>query len=173
VFRLLIILPLLFNAPAPRPAAEGATCEERARQVLQTLPESNDLRYALAQGARGDCVRRPWMDGMKRFGVKHASFHVRYTITKDKMGLKVEKVFLLRDYYQYGDAHLIKDKRVRREIKESGLERQLREAVLDRLKKEWAASVQDRVCRNGGMGDGTMEGALLDDEALPVIDHLF
>jgi hypothetical protein len=112
------------------------------------------------------------MDELRRLGVKHVSFLIHYKVTKKRVSLKVGKVYFYRDYYQYGDAHRVKDGRLLREIKESGLEQRLRAAVLE-AQREWADDVLAKVRAGGPDAGGDLEAALLDDEALPRVDHIF
>jgi len=170
---ILLACVLLACAASARAQDSGGTpsCEERARRVLDALPEGNALRHALEGGRRGDCVRRPWMDELRRLGVRHVSFIIKYKVTKKGASLKAGKAAFLTGYYQHGDAHRVKDERILREIKESGLERRLREAALE-AQREWADAVLAKVRAEGHVADGYLEVALLDDEALPRVDML-
>lgn len=162
------VLACAASARAQMSAAVEPACEERARRVLDALPQDNMLRHALESGQRGDCIHRPWMDELKRLGVKHVSFVIHYKITKKGASLKIGKVAYLTGYFQYVD-HRLKDKRLLREIKESGLERRLREAVVE-AEREWADGVLARVRAEGHDAGGYMDATLLDDEALPRVD---
>jgi hypothetical protein len=170
--RTLILLCLLLCLPSPQVKDTGtsAACEERARQVLKSLPDGDDLRRALEQGQRGDCVHQPWVDALKRLGIKRVSFAVSYRINGEKASLKIGGIFYYRDY-AHETRDVIKDGRLLREIKKVGLEGQLRAAVLKR-QEGWVDYVRKEVGYRRGVARGEMEANLLDDEALPVLDYL-
>src|SRR5689334_18228935 len=43
-------------------------------QLINSLDQSNILRMALERGKRGDGVHHPWMDEMKKLGVRQVSY---------------------------------------------------------------------------------------------------
>jgi hypothetical protein len=145
-----------------------SSCEERAQQVFKSLTPDNALRHALEQGQRGDCVRKSWMDKMQQFGIKQALFLIEYSWKKEKVSFKIKNTSYLREYYFNYDSGRIKDGKLLREIKESGLEQELRDAILARVKSSvFAKREKDQVSRD------VFEANLLDDEALPVLDIIF
>jgi hypothetical protein len=71
-------------------------------------------------------------------------------------------------YYSNYDAGRIKDRKLLREIRESGLEQELRETILASVQSSvFAKRGKDQIVRD------VFEANLLDDEALPVLDVIF
>jgi len=164
----LIILYLLLSSTVQESNRSKSDCEERAQQILKSLEPDNSLRRVLEQGQRGDCVRKPWMDKMQQFGIRQASFLIEYSWKKERVSFKIKNTSYLKHYHSNYDAGRIKDRKVLREVRESSLEQELREAILARLQTSgFAKRGKDQVMRD------VFEANLLDDEALPVLDVIF
>jgi len=163
-----IILSLVFGLQVQEPNGAKSACEERVQQVLKSLEPDNSLRRVLEQGQRGDCVRKPWMNKMQQFGIRQASFLIEYSWKKERVSFEIKNTSYLKHYYSNYDAGRIKDRKLLREIRESGLEHELREAILARAQSSVSAKRgKDQVARD------VFEANLLDDEALPVLDVIF
>ena len=163
-----IILSLLVVLHVQQSNEAKSACEERAQQGLKSLTPDNALRHALEQGQRGDCVHQSWMDKMRRFGIKQASFLIEYSWQKERVSFNIKKTSYLREYYSNYDSGRIKDGKLLREIKKSGLEQELRDVILARVKRSvFAKREKDQVARD------VFEANLLDAEALPVLDIIF
>ena len=145
-----------------------ASCEERSEQISKSLEADNALRHALEQGQRGDCLHKSWMDRMRQFGIKQASFLIEYSWRKERVSFKIKSTGYWKSYYSNNRGDEINDQQLLREIRESGLEQELGEAILTSLqnsvfaKREKNRASPDRFLAN-----------LLDDEALPVLDIIF
>lgn len=61
----------------PRVTPQG---EEHIHSVIQILPVSSDMRRSLEQGDRGAGIRYPWMDDMKRQGIKRAEVRLEFNV---------------------------------------------------------------------------------------------
>ena len=142
--------------------------ESRAREVLKSLQSDNELRLALERGERGSGIRYPWMDKMQQLGIKQVTYVVDYGV-KDRMGiLQVTSATFFREYYR--DDSRIKDRKLLRQIRDSGLEERLHTEILAR-----AGEAVLRHMKNGKpssnarprQGHVTFYLNLLDDEALP------
>jgi hypothetical protein len=145
---------------------DKSVCEQRAQNVMRSLEADNSLRHALENGQRGDCIHQSWMDTMRRFGIKQASFLVEYSWKRDKVTFRVKKISYLTHYYSQYDRAITG--RTLREIKQSGLERELIEVVLAKVKKgPFTIHHADQVARDA------WEENLLDDEALPAFGAIF
>jgi hypothetical protein len=145
---------------------DKSLCEQRAQTVMRALEPDNSLRHALESGERGDCIHQPWMDTMRRFAIKQASFRVQYSWKHDKVTFTVKKVSYLTHYYSHYDLAITG--RTLREIKQSGLERELIEVVLSRVRTgPFAVHHPDQVAKD------VWEENLLDDEALPALGAIF
>jgi hypothetical protein len=108
------------------------------------------------------------MDKMREHGVKGVSFGVKYKWRKDSVKIKLESPTYSCTYY--GEARdIIQDRAILRQIRKSGLERELSAALLSKLK----ASKMFAKREPGVGGEERFLAFLLDDEALPVIDFIF
>ena len=147
-------------------ADDKSACEQRAQNVMRSLPRDNSLRHALENGERGDCLHQPWMDRLRRFGIKQASFLIEYSWKRETVTFRVKKISYLAQYYSRYDRAITG--RTLREIKQSGLERELIEVVLARVKKgPFAVRHPDQVAKD------VWQENLLDDEALPALGAIF
>ena len=160
-----LILSVIVATQSAAPDSKSA-CEERAQQVMRTLEPSNMLRHALENGQRGDCIHQPWMDTMRRFGIKHVSFLVEYSWKHDRVTFKVKSVLYFPTYYSWTDRPL--QGRILDEIEKSGLKSQLISAVLARVEK--GPFTVRQPLQNA---KGIWEESLFDDEALPAFGTEF
>ncbi|MEP7075497.1 MAG: hypothetical protein ABI878_06770 [Acidobacteriota bacterium] len=143
-------------------------CNERAVNIAETLERVNPLRIAIQQGQRGDCIRQIWMDKMQKFGVKQASFLVEYSWGNSRVKFKVKSVGYYRFYFSASDASEIKDKKLLREIKLSGLGQELNDVVIAQAKNSAFATYKKGQVKRDEIGAN-----LLDDEALPAFWLIF
>lgn len=158
----------MFSANAQQVDVAKQSCEDRALQIAKTLETDNFLRRSIEQGDRGKCVRQSWMNEMQKFGIKQASFLIEYSWKNGKLNFKIKSTSYLRFYYSNYDTGEIKDKNLLREIKESGLEQELQEIILARVKTSAFATY-----KKGQVKRDVFEANILDDEALPVLDIIF
>jgi len=162
-FLLAVIVSVFVQTSVPN---EKSACEQRAQSVMRSLEPDNSLRRALENGDRGDCIHQPWMDTMRRFGIKQASFLVEYSWKREEVTFRVKKISYLAHYYSHYDRAITG--RTLREIKQTGLERELIEVVLANVKKgPFAVRHADQVAED------VWEENLLDDEALPALGAIF
>jgi hypothetical protein len=93
---------------------------------------------------------------------------IEYSWKKGRISFKIKNTSYLRDYYSNYDSGRIKDRKSLREIKESGLEQELRDVILSRVKSSvFVKRGKDQVARD------VFEANVLDDEALPILDIIF
>jgi hypothetical protein len=165
----LVILALAFGCPLQVASIcddVKSDCELRAVQVAGTLEDGNFLRHAIEQGQRGDCIHQEWMDDMRRYGVRQASFLIEYSWRHEVVTFKIKKITFLSSYYSHYDKGIGGE--VLKQIRKSGLEAVLVTVVLERVKKSaFATRHKDQVLRD------KFEANVLDDEALPVLDIIF
>ena len=151
------------------------TSEERVQKVILELEaekqECERLKSGmcplmeffldrLKEGVRGQGIHYRWMDKMKLLGIKHAAITVRFTWKNGAYHLKVKEIIYLKQYYRYDTK--VKDKRFLRQIEISGLDQELSEAILDRIKGQYAKPKAKE-----SVSEGYAYYTLLDDEALP------
>ena len=119
---------------------------------------------SIKKGQRGDGVRYPWMDKMRELGIKQAFFVVQFSYKNGSYKYRVKEVDYLRDYYCY-DREVTGGK-LRGEIRKSGLERELKDAILARIKRF------EQPYQPGTVTEGELYHYLLDDENLPIVDFI-
>lgn len=149
----------------PPVSALSPIAESRVRELLKGLEANNTLRYSLEQGARGNGIHEAWMDTMRRYGVKQASFVINVKWKDGVESLKIKNVSFLRHYYRYDTR--IKDRKLLQQFRDVGLEQKVRDAILIRAKADLAQRM-----KTWRRAKGTLYLNLLDDEALPILDEM-
>jgi hypothetical protein len=146
--------------------APNRLVDERIRRILERLESDNPLRFALERGLRGSGRHHAWMNQMQKLGVKQAAYRIRFNWKKQDGILDVVDVKYLQRYYQYQTA--ITEQSLLNQIRDSGLEEELRNEILLRARafvvEKVNASDDDQLC-------GTLYINLLDDEVLPILDE--
>ncbi|HKO96561.1 MAG TPA: hypothetical protein VJU86_06205 [Pyrinomonadaceae bacterium] len=150
----------------------GQTTDERIKHVFSNLAckESQQaIGYdffveALRRGERGDGVRYPWMDKMHKLGIKQAYLVVHFSYKNGAYSYKVEKIDYLRRYYCREDE--VQAGELLKQIRRSGLEQELKDAIIAKLKK------YERPYQAGNVTEGESHHYLLDDEHLPGVDFV-
>lgn len=150
------------------PCSADPAAELRIAQTEKELGEWTILRDLIRKGFRGDGVRQPWMDGMRRHGIKQADFAVHFTWEKDE----IRNVVIESSYYasQYFSAAAeIKDPEMLERIRADGLEQELRDFALDKARRLLG---EENLKTKWGFkrAYGTYYFVLFDDECLPSID---
>jgi hypothetical protein len=147
--------------------------ESRIVEVLKSLRSDNELRLALERGERGNGIRYAWMDKMQQLGIKQATYVVDYGF-KDRMGIiEMKSAAFLREYCRYDSQ--IKDRKLLRQVRDSGLEDRLHNEILDRAHEKVLRHMKDEnqsAKASPRQGHVTFYLNLLDDEALPILDRM-
>ena len=135
---------------------------------MRALPPGSALRRALERGGRGDGVRYPWMDAMRREGVRRALVRTEFVWHGKPTAVTVSQIVYSSEYDPA--CAQISDPQRLSQIHESGLEAQLANAAIARtLNAHWLL-IHGR--RGAKHGNGFIE--LLADEWLPRLpDTLF
>jgi len=137
------------------------------QQLLQTLEPNNPLRFALQQGRRGDGIHYWWMDTMRTFGIKQATFEMDFEYRTSGTSVKITDAHYLTQYYRYGTATT--DASTLERIRSTGLAQGLESEILKRARiflKGQSKSWTGEQC-------GMLYLNLLDHELLPVLDEPF
>jgi hypothetical protein len=142
--------------------ADESVRERHICEVVDALPEGSPLRASLQRGARGDGVHHPWMDAMKRVGVKRATVEIIFTWRGRPEEMKVVR----RLYFGKYDCACgqIKDSAVLEHIRAIGLEREIEKEALEQTQESYWIMEAPRHAR-GRRGTSYVE--FLDDEWLP------
>lgn len=165
-----VLLPCLyFNAAAQQSQSSPRLQprDEHLRQVVDSLPVDNNLRFALERGSRGKGVRYPWMDEMNRLGIRQAAFRINFTWCEKNKSLDITDTKYLSEYYRYNTS--ISEASTLKEISERGLQKALADAVLIRATTDLTSRA---VSSNSNCLCGTLYLSLLDDEILPILDEI-
>lgn len=166
---ILMLQCLYFNTSAQhsqvaQPANQ--TRDERVRQILESLEQDNTLRFALERGDRGSGMHYAWMDKMRQQSVKQASFRIHFQWGKQSKKVKITDIKYLRHYYRFDRA--FNDQSILEQIRASGLEQELRNEILRRVKANLAQRTRElgssQIC-------GRLYLNLLDEEVLPILDE--
>jgi hypothetical protein len=127
ILLLTCLLSIGSQGQQPEPAPGPRRISRRALEIINQLDPGNDLRLALERGYEGDGINREWMERMRQYGIRQASFVLQFAWKEGLKQLKITNQCFLRQYYDYGT--IIKDKKLLQEIRDRGLEEELREAV--------------------------------------------
>lgn len=105
--------------------------EQHIRNIVSGLPADSALRRELLSGARGNGLHQPWMDDMRKEGVKKAVIQVG--IHFDRHGRAKRMVLAGAQFYtDYDGETPISDAAKLNEIRSSGLEHVLEDLALQR-----------------------------------------
>ena len=161
---LLIITSLIFRAMQTQVERPNSTAvEAHIHDIIQELPVDSELRLGLLHGARGNGEHYPWMDGMRRLGVKRALVWV--DIRFDRKGRPKETTVSHAEYFaQYEGGTAISDEKQLSAILSSALDKELNVVALERARHGFWIDVPKPRPRPF-IGGAKVE--LLDDEWLP------
>jgi len=128
----------LTGCSKPKPEVRhvpDAAAQEHIRQVIDSLPVDSSLRRTLEAGRFGNGIHEPWMDDMRREGVKEVALEVRGRWL-EFFGFSPKKVarILYRSKYE-GPKAQITDSAWLGRIRASGLEQELEAVALGRAKR--------------------------------------
>jgi hypothetical protein len=149
-------------AQVPNQQASRITDFECKESKRATVYES--FIESIKKGERGDGIHHSWMDKMRQLGIKQAFFVVHSSYRNGEYKYKVKEVRYLRQYYCYEGE--VTGGKLLREIRKSGLERDLKDAIVARIKGF------ERPYQAGNAKDDDEYHYLLDDETLPIIDFV-
>jgi hypothetical protein len=169
----ILSLPLIASGQSPSAGGPNSAAEIRAQEILRSLESNNTLRYQLERGARGDGIHHAWMDLMKRYGIRQASFVLEFKWNDRVESVKIKKVVYVRHYYRYDTQ--VKDGDLLRQVRDSGLEQDLHEAILVRAREsvpEIVKSFERTIGKHRRKVQGTLYLNILDDEVLPILDEM-
>lgn len=132
---LIITLACVLGTVATHPAQVGEkrdpAIEQHIRGIIAELPIESALRRELLSGARGNGIRQPWMDEMRRDGVKRAV--VQIAIHFDRHGRAKRMVLKSTQFFAtYGEGTPISDATTLNNVHVDGLEQALRDLALQR-----------------------------------------
>ena len=173
VFAILLSLPLIVNGQSSSIRALDPAAECRVQEIVKGLESDNTLRFAVDRGDRGEGIHYAWMGRMQQLGIRQASFVVGFEWKRGVESLKIKNISLLRQYYRYDTQ--IKDRNFLRRVRDSGLEQELRKAILLRARAavpQIMKNVSQTANANPRRAHGTLYLNLLDDEALPILDEM-
>jgi len=144
-------------------ATTNAASEHAVRQLIDSLAPKSMWRNLLEHGARGDGVRRPWMDDMQKEDVKLAVFNFEFHWTDGGRELKDWTLVGERYYRDYDFSQPKTEPRHRGDTKTDGLAQELKAAALTKAKAgHWFEWPEEKT------GTGYDEIYLADNEWLPV-----
>jgi len=137
---------------------------EHIQNLIKELPETSPLRRDLLAGARGDGVHRPWMGPMREHGVRRATVWISIKYNRHGQPEKL-RIHQVRYCEMYDGGVSINDAVRLRDIRSSGLEKQLTDSALQKA-KEGAWVDVPRPKPRPFIGGTKVD--FLDDEWLPI-----
>jgi ankyrin repeat protein len=156
------------HTQAPTPVTHKAAGEQHARGLVSTLPVDDLLRRFVDGGRIGDGTHYPWMDQMKRLGVKQARIVVYMTWFFGPRQMKPVRVTYYTDYSF--DAPQITDEQHLRELMSSGLEDAIKTEALRYAPHGAWIDLPHSIFRPFRAATTII---LFDDEWLPVLPHMY
>jgi hypothetical protein len=157
---LIICSALVAQEAAPKRPSDP-TAERHLRELMETLPAGSRLRGLLERGYRGNGVHYPWMDEMRKEGVRRVVAEVGFVWRHKPEQMSVVKIMYFNNY----DDGLIADKNKLDQIYSSGLEEQLKREAIRRASSGYWIDIP-KPTPNPLHGGTRVE--LFDDEWLPV-----
>jgi hypothetical protein len=157
-----LLSPRIF-ASQPQEQPDRATPDQHIKSLTASLPADSHWLTLLRRGVKGDGLHHPWMDDMRKAGVKLATFTVEFTWAQNGRERRDWEVVSENYFHDYDQLDAITDPRQLSLIQASGLERQLKEAALARAKiANWIEYPAEE------HGKGYRWVPLADNEWLPV-----
>lgn len=144
--------------------------EAHVREVIQSLPANSGMRQALESGVRGNGIPQPWMDAMRKQGVKRAEVYLTFNVPiriphiwPGRPGKLTVARTLYFSKYDSEDCGQITDADRLAAFRSSGLEQKLQSFAL-----EEAANAKWFVFEHvPSVSHGESDVELFDDEWLP------
>lgn len=145
-------------------AMKSPQVEEHIQEIVKQLPTASALRQSLLRGARGNGVHYPWMDEMRRQGIKRAVVWI--DIRFDQKGRPKKTALDRMEYFaQYEGGSPISDTSQLNKIHSSALDKTLKALGLERaLHGAWLDVPRPKP--DPFVGGAQIE--FFDDEWLPV-----
>jgi hypothetical protein len=137
--------------------------QEHIRQIIQSIPPNSPLRHRLEGGAHGSGIRQPWMDAMRREGVKRAFVRTEFPLRGRRTADDVKVVRTLYFSEYDNDCSQIGDPGLLGRFHASGLEEDIRTAAVQRAVQGHVQVVDGPVTATRGAGSFEF----MDDEWLP------
>jgi hypothetical protein len=113
----------------------------------------------LRRGHRGEGVKYGWMSGLRQLGVKQVDFTFEFSWHQEGVRFKFKKINYFQKYYV--PESLVIERQLLRQIRDEGLEQELKDFVVAHLRKRYGRYTVGNVKR------GNDNITLFDDEALP------
>lgn len=137
-FYLLCLSPWPQQPPPPPPATNSAPSEP-VRRLIELLPPNSMWRNMLEHGARGDGIRQPWMDEMRKQGIKLADLTYEFDWIQGGAELKNWRLVSVEYFTSYNSlgtpaGEPLTDPDQLKAIRASGLEAKLEDLALGRAK---------------------------------------
>lgn len=168
-----VALLLAVSLQAPQGAREvSPQVQEYLREVAKTLPPDSLLRQALSNGSHGDGIHYPWMDEMRRAGVKCVKVELRLRWFFGPRFLKVTREMYFSEYDNQ-DSQITDPQRIKY-FQSSGLEEKLRGVALQRgAHGMWFESPPHQHPAHWGPIPAGIRIDLFDEEWLPIFPPFY
>ncbi len=128
----LLLLFLICASSCKEPLrTPDAAAQQHIKEVISSLPVDSSLRRSLEEGHYGNGIHHPWMDHMRREGVKEATLEIQGSWHKDS-GFHPERIaqIVYRNAYDGPHSQITDGDQLAR-FRASGLEEELRKAAFE------------------------------------------
>jgi hypothetical protein len=140
-----------------------ASAQEHIRQLISTLPPDSLWRNLLENHVTGDGIRQPWMDHMRRDGIKLAIFTYDFVWIREDSKVTDWTLAGMQYFRDYDEAQPVTDPRQLALFRHDGLDKELEAVALPRAKTGHRVDAQPET---GTLGYHSV--CLADEEWLPV-----
>lgn len=155
-----------------RPTPIPPDIQQHLQQIATTLTSASPLRQMLERGAHGDGIHYPWMDEMRREGVKRAEVEIKLTWFFGPWFLRFVRVKYFAAY-ESPDSQITDPPRLSH-LQAIGLEEKLKQVALQRgLHGRWFESPPAQHPSKWWPVPTGIVINLLDDEWLPILPSFY
>lgn len=167
-----LVLVALASQLAQQGPVPSLHVKEHLRQVSESLPSGSVLRTELAEGVHGDGVHYPWMDEMKRDGIKRIEIEIHLDWFFGPRFTKVVRVMYFANY-EGSETQITAPEKIK-SFQTSGFEQELRRVALDRARHGmWFENPAHQIPPHLWFMPAAIEIELLDDPWLPISTPLY
>ncbi len=162
-FLILFVLLMLANVYSQTNCSKEQ--KQRAKEIVEKITTPNYLKFEIEKELFGDCIHHQWMDTMQKLDIKQVVAVVAFTWSDGLKKFKINKITFAKDYFSTP----IKDKKILKSIKESGLKEEMSKAFADRTNLIISAFKNELIKKNSNKIKGILYLSLLDNETLPLM----
>jgi hypothetical protein len=148
----------LFLQQVSAQVSSKIACQQRAESIAKGLDADDPRRAMIGRGESGDCRRRPWMDELKRLGIKRV--HLAFIV--DEKDASILNLCILTFHSDYGlDSPLLGAETIK-PLEDTDLVQKIQDFVFEHVRSTIRTM----------QGNDMYDIDVTDDEALPILEVL-